>query len=422
MSLQDYKDLILPLRQQAGVKDRWLEERLETVIPAVMGRSDFDMWLIICHEYNEDPVIMSMLPATAMSARRLTILVFAKNDDGTIDRFSVDRYGHGKFFETKWNPDKEDQWDCLAGLIKERDPQKIGVNFSKTFSFGDGLSYTLAEKLSDALGEELMSRCAGAEDLAVGWLETRTESEMVAYPSMVKMGHDLIREAFSSHVVQPGVTTTDDVIWYMRQRIHDMGLQAWFQPNCELQAPGQSFEFLAKPKRKLILPGDMLWCDVGFYYLGLATDQQQQAYVLKPGEKDAPDGLKSALSDTNHLQDIHMRHMQIGRTGNEVLEMTLKESRIFGMNAQIYSHPLGFHGHAAGPTIGLWDMQDGVPGRGDYPVYDNTAYSIELNLRKAIPEWDDQVVRIQLEEDAIMKDGKMHWLDGRQHQNFHLIG
>lgn len=423
MSIEQFKDVILPLRQQADVRDGWLRERLDTVIPIVMSRTDFDMWLIICREYNEDPVIMSMLPSTAMSARRRTILVFAKNDDGTVDRFSVDRYGHGEFFETQWKPeDGEDQYACLARIIKERDPQKIGVNFSKTFAFGDGLTYTEAEQLSQALGEEFMARCSGAEALAVGWLETRIEAEMAAYPTMVAMGHALIREAFSSRVIQPGVTTTDDVIWYMRQKIHEMGLQAWFQPACEIQAPGQSFEFLGKPARKLIMPGDMLWCDVGFYYLGLATDQQNQAYVLKAGETDAPDGLKAALRDTNHLQDIHMRHMQIGLTGNEVLEKTLNEARTFGMNAQIYSHPLGFHGHAAGPTIGLWDQQGGVPGRGDYPVFDNTAYSIELNLRKSIPEWDGQEVRIQLEEDAIMMGGKMYWLDERQHLEFHLIG
>ncbi|MGB7339573.1 MAG: M24 family metallopeptidase [Phototrophicaceae bacterium] len=422
MSLEQFKDIILPLRQQAEVRDRWLEERLDTVIPNVINRSDFDMWLIICSEYNEDPVIMSMLPATAMSARRLTILVFAKNEDGTVERFSVDRYGHGAFFETQWQPEKEDQWACLARLVKERDPKKIGVNYSSTFAFGNGLTYSEAEQLHSALGADLMARCASAEALAVGWLETRIEAEMAAYPTLVAMGHALIAEAFSKRVIQPGVTTTDDVIWYMRQKIHNMGLQAWFQPACQIQAPGQSFEFLGKPARKLILPGDMLWCDVGFYYLGLATDQQNQAYVLKSGEKDAPEGLKSALHDTNHLQDIHMRHMKVGATGNEILEKTLNEARIFEMNAQIYSHPLGFHGHAAGPTIGLWDMQGGVPGRGDYPVYDHTAYSIELNLRKAIPEWDGQEVRIQLEEDAIMKNGKMHWLDGRQHQAFHLIG
>lgn len=420
MSLQDFRDLVIPLRQQAETKNRWLKEHLDTVIPALMQRENMDMWLVICREYNEDPVIMTMLPAPAMSARRRTILAFCKNEDGTVDRLSIDRYGHGDFYEGVWNPDEEGQWDCLTRIVKERDPRKIGVNFSKTFAFGDGISYNEAEQLDAALGD-LMPRCVSAEKLAIGWLETRTDSEMAAYPSLVKMGHALIKEAFSSKVIQPGVTTTDDVVWWMRQTMDAMGLQAWFQPDCQIQAPGQSFQFLQEPPRKLILPGDLLWCDVGFYYLGLATDQQQHAYVLKPNESEAPAGLRAAFNDAKRIQDIHMQHMKIGRTGNEVLEATLNESRIFGINTQIYSHPLGFHGHAAGPTIGLWDKQDGVPGKGDYPIYDNTAYSIEMNIRRAVQEWDGQEVRIALEEDAIMQAGNMRWLDGRQ-ESLHLIG
>lgn len=203
--------------------------------------------------------------------------------------------------------------------------------------------------------------------------------------------------------------------------MHDMGFEAWFQPDCEIQAPGQSSHFLKESKRKLIMPGDLLWCDVGFRYLGLATDQQQHAYVLKPDETDAPQGLRDALKEANRVQEIHMHQMNVGLTGNDVLKKVLEEAKIFNINAQIYSHPLGFHGHAAGPTIGLWDKQDGVPGKGDYPIYDNTAYSIELNIRKEIPEWDGQEIRIAVEEDAIMSGGKMRWLDGHQ-TKLHLIG
>lgn len=420
MSLQDYQDIILPLRKQLDVRKRWLRERLDSVIPGLMEREGVDMWLVICREYNEDPVIMSMLPAPAMSARRRTILLFHRQTDGTVQRMSIDRYGHGNFYKGVWQPEKEEQWACLTRIVKELEPQKIAVNFSKTFAFADGLSYSEAEQLNDALGD-YMSRCVSAENLAVGWLETRTESEIATYPSLIKLSHALIAEAFSTKVILPGVTTTDDVIWWMRQKMHDMGLQAWFQPDCEIQAPGQSFHFLQEPRRKLIMPGDLLWCDVGFYYLGLATDQQQHAYVLKPGESDAPQGLRDALREGNRVQEIHMNQMKLGLTGNEVLEKVLDEAKIFKINAQIYSHPLGFHGHAAGPTIGLWDKQDGVPGQGDYPVHDNTAYSVELNIRKEIPEWDGQEVRIALEEDALMSGGKMRWLDDHQ-TAFHLIG
>jgi hypothetical protein len=259
------------------------------------------------------------------------------------------------------------------------------------------------------------------ERLCVGWLETRTTSEIVAYPALVEIGHAIIAEAFSTNVIHPGVTTTDDVVWWMRQTMHDMGLYAWFPPDCLIQAPGQGYSFLQEKGRNLILPGELLWCDVGFRYLGLCTDQQEHAYVLKPGETDAPEGLKAALAHGNRIQDIHREAMQIGRTGNEVLKEVLDRASEEDIQATIYSHPLGSHGHAAGPTIGLWDKQGGVTGQGDYPIYDNTVYSIELNIRKTVPEWDNQDVQIMLEQDAVLTDGVIRWLDGRQTE-MHLVG
>ena len=235
----------------------------------------------------------------------------------------------------------------------------------------------------------------------------------------------LIAEAFSSRVIQPGITTTEDVIWWMRQKMHDLGLQAWFPTTVEIQAPGLAID--APPgggsggQRTLIQPGDLLHCDVGFHYLGLATDQQQHAYVLKPGESDAPDGLKAVLRDGNQLQEILMAAMQVGKTGNQVLAEVLIKAKDADITPSIYTHPLGYHGHAAGPVIGLWDRQDGVPGTGDYELFDDTCYSIELNATRPVPEWGGQIVRAALEEDAVLTGGKMHWLDGRQ-TTFHLIG
>ena len=367
---------------------------------------------------------MTLLRQPEMAARRRTILVFARNNDGSVDRLTLSRYGQPSFYEPGWNPDKEEQHACLERLIQERNPAKIGLNFSPTFAFGDGLSLHEYQLLGQALGSELMNRTASAERLCVGWLEHRIEAERVVYPGIVAIGHAIITEAFSNSVIQPGITTTDDVVWWMRQTMQDMGLQAWFQPSIEIQAPRQSFATSyndESEKRTLIMPGDLLHCDMGFIYLGLATDQQQHAYVLQPGETEAPEGLKAALATGNRLQDIHMAAMQVGQTGNEVLLAIRQQAQAEGINAMIYSHPLGYHGHAAGPTIGLWDQQGGVPGRGDYPLFDHTAYSIELNVQQVVPEWDHQMVRIALEEDALLSEGQMRWLSGRQ-TRLHLIG
>ncbi len=404
---------ILPLRRQAEVCDGWLKARLESLLPELMQRADLDMWIVACQEYNEDPVIMSLLPATSMSARRRTILLFTRKADGDVERLTVSRYGIEGFYEAVWNPDEEEQYACLARLVRERDPKRIGINVSQTFAFGDGISHTESQQVSQALGEPYSSRLVSAEGLCVGWLERRLPEEIAAYPRLVEMGHQIIARAFSSEVIHPGITTTDDVVWWMRQTMQGAGLSAWFQPTIDVQSPGKSFEFLDSAC-VTIQPGDLLHCDMGFHYLGLATDQQQHAYVLRAGETDAPAGIRAALQDGNKLQDILLAEMQVGRSGNDVLRSSLERAEAEGIRAQIYTHPLGYHGHAAGPLIGLWDRQDGVPGAGEYRLFDDTVYSIELNIVMSVPEWDGQDVRIMLEEDAALSGGKMRWLDGRQ--------
>jgi hypothetical protein len=414
------REKLLPLRAQAELRNTWLRERLDTLLPELMAREGFDAWIVAAREYNEDPVIMTLLPEPAMAARRRAILLFARRADGSVERLTLDRYGYDDFYERGWDPDTgEDQYACLARLVRERDPQRIGIDVSETFAFGDGLTHTEHTQLAAALGGELMARARSAERLVVGWLERRIAAEIEHYPAMVALGHAIIAEAFSSRTISPGATTTDDVVWWMRQTMHDLGLRAWFQPTIEIQALGQRYD-QKEEKRTVIQPGDLLHCDMGFHYLGLATDQQQHAYILKPGEHDAPAGLKAALAAANRLQEIHLAALQVGRTGNDVLRAALAQAGEEDINATIYSHPLGYHGHAAGPTIGLWDQQGGVPGRGDYQVFDQTCYSIELNARSAVPEWDGQEVRIALEEDALLWDGTPSWLDGRQ-TALHLV-
>ncbi len=422
-----YRNKILPLRDRAKVRNEWLKKRLDEVLPRIMQREGFDMWVVIAREYNEDPVIMSLLPEPAMSARRRTILVFCLEPDGQVKRLSLDRYGQGEYYEGVWDPEKEGQYECLARIVGESDPKAIGINVSDTFAFGDGLTHTEYARLEATLGEGMMRRTRGAERLVLGWLECRIQDELIVYPGIVEIGHAIIAEAFSSRTIQPGITTTDDVVWWMRQKMLDLGFQAWFQPTVEIQSPGQGYSVpgtsheVMAARRKLILPGDLLHCDMGFIYLGLATDQQQHAYLLRPGEEDAPEGLKAALADGNRLQDILCQAMVAGKTGNQVLREALDRARAEGLTPRIYTHPIGTHGHGAGPTIGLWDKQEGVPGKGDYELYENTCFSIELNAKRPVPEWEGQEVRMALEEDAVLTGGEVRWLAGRQ-TRLHLIG
>lgn len=410
----------LNMRERAEVIDRWLEERAEIVLPDLMKRTGIDMWIIIAREYNEDPVIKTMLPATWQSARRTTMLVIYDPGEGKpLETMAMARYDVGKLFKKVWDKEKQpDQWKALAALIAKKNPKKIGINKSSLYAHADGISAYHYEKLMESIDAKFKKRIVSAEKLAVGWLETRTESEMLVYQNIVRMAHQIIAEGFSEKVIQPGVTTTDDVVWWYRDRIRQLGFTAWFHPSVSIQRKDpESFEhlraFSARPENQVIIPGDLLHVDFGITYLRLNTDTQQHAYILKGGEKTVPEFLKDAFQKGNRLQDVFTDNFKTGRTGNEILKMSLDQAKAEGLKPTIYTHPIGYHGHAAGPTLGMWDQQGGVPGTGDYPMYPNTAYSIELNNGIYLEEWGKEI-RIMLEEDAFFDGENLIYIDGRQ--------
>lgn len=411
---------ILPMRERAAVIDRWLTVRVQTVLPELMRRTGIDMWVIISREYNEDPVIRTFLPSKWQSARRRTILLIYDPGAGEpLETLAVARYAVGEMFAQAW--DKElhgEQWARLAALIDDRDPQRIGLNFSDTFALADGISQTEYKLFHQALPERLHDRVVSAENLAIGWLETRTAEEMAVYQQIVRIAHEILAEGLSDQVIQPGITTTNDVSWWYRDRIRELKLTTWFHPSVSLQRAEQpaidmKAAIASRHDDDVIMPGDLLHVDFGITYLRLNTDTQQHAYVLRLGETEAPEELRLALSRGNRLQDILTGQFIAGRSGNEILESALAVAKDEGITASIYTHPIGFHGHAAGPTIGLWDQQGGVPGRGDYPLYPNTAHSIELSAETEIDSWD-KPVRIQLEEDAFFDGENTYYIDGRQ--------
>jgi hypothetical protein len=413
---------ILPMRERAAVIDRWLTARVQTVLPELMRRGGIDMWIIISREYNEDPVIRTFLPSDWQSARRRTILlVYDAGGDHPLETLAVARYAVGEMFEQAWDRERDgEQWTRLAALIDERNPRRIGLNFSETFALADGITRTEYELFHQALPPRLHERVVSAENLAIGWLETRTADEMSVYQQIVRIAHEILAEGLSEQAIQPGITTTNDVSWWYRDRIRELRLTTWFHPSVSIQRAEQpaidmKAEIASRHDDEVIMPGDLLHVDFGITYLRLNTDTQQHAYVLRPGESEAPEELRHALVRGNRLQDILTDQFVTGRTGNEILASALAVAKDEGITASIYTHPIGFHGHAAGPTIGLWDQQEGVPGRGDYPLYPNTAHSIELYAETAIESWD-KPVRIKLEEDAFFDGGHTYYIDGRQRE------
>ena len=422
---------ILSMRDRAQLIDTMLDDRLNNLLPDLMRREGIDMWILISREYNEDPVLKTMLPATWLSARRRTILVLfnPKQDEQSqqpaIQRLAVARYSVGDLFDKAWDKEQQpNQWEALVSLIQQKNPQKIALNKSTNVALADGLTATEFAEFKLALGDTLAAKIVSSEPLAIAWLETRSAKEMSVYPSIVKLGHEIIAEAFSNAVVKPGVTTTGDIEWWLREKVAELKLQTWFHPSVSIQrASAEKFDHLKAfsegPSEQTIMPGDLLHMDFGITYLRLNSDQQQHAYVLKQGETDAPIYLKKALASANRLQDIFTNNFKLGRTGNEVLSMSRQQAIAEGIKPSIYTHPIGFHGHAAGTTLGMWDAQGGVPGEGDYPLHENTAYSIELNAATFIPEWNKEI-RIMLEEEAYFEQSGVNYIDGRQ-TKFHLI-
>lgn len=409
---------VLTHREEAPIIRARIAERFETVLPELMRREGIDLWLVITREYNDDPVFRSMAPLETYSSRRRTILAFHdRGGSAGVEAISVGRFDYDGLFEL-YRTHNDSQYVGLRRLVEERQPRRIGINVSNSWNHADGLTHNEYLRLTEALGP-YADRLTSAEMLAVGWLEVKLPSETEYYRGVMRLAHQVIAEAFSNRVIVPGVTTNRDVAWWMRQRVAEMGLGSWFHPSVNVQRRGG----LPSPMPEggyVIQRGDMLHTDFGIVGLGYSTDTQHNAYVLLPGETDAPQGLKDGLRKGNRLQELTMLHAKVGATGNQALAAALAQAQAEGIVASIYCHAIGYHGHAAGPPIGMTDYQDGVPVRGDYVFRANTWHSIELNARHAVPEWGGQEVRFALEEDAALLDGGWDWVDGRQTE-FYLV-
>ena len=410
---------ILNLKDRATLIEKIQKDRLDNLLPELMSKNGIDMWIIITREYNEDPIIKTLLPPTWLNARRRTILVFSFDESTKkTESVAISRYNFGKNIKSIWDKEKNpNQMLALKDYIDKVNPKKIGLNYSDNFALIDGISKSDYELFYSSISNDIKQRIVSAENLGIQWIETRTKLEKEIYKDLVSITQNIINEAFSNKVIEPGKTTTDDVVWWMREKVLELKLKTWFHPTVDVQRNEQSdlYAFDGKSKYDIIQPGDLVHCDFGISYLTLNTDCQQIAYVLKSDEKEAPEFLTKALKDANKLQDILTSEFELDKTGNEILLNSLKIAKENGLDPQIYTHPLGTFGHSAGTTIGMWDSQEGVPIKGDVLMKYNTVYAIELNNKSFIKDWNKEV-RIMLEEAGLFEENGFKYINGRQEE------
>jgi Xaa-Pro aminopeptidase len=420
------------LREQAAVQQEWLRYRLDSVLPRLMRQTGVRMWIVPMREYNEDPVFWSLVSATTFAARRRTIYVFYdRGPDKGVERLALGGTSQGGLYQAVFARDAVDsttgrrpelvgqgQWDLLRQVVEARDPETIAVDISHTHAFSDGLSAGEWEELQATLPPAYLGRILRAENLPLDYQAIRAPAMLPVYRRLMEVVWTIIDSAFSRAVIVPGTTTTGDVAWWMRQRVNDLGFSTWFHTDVDVQRRGVD---LSDSGSVVIQRGDVLHCDFGITAMGLNTDTQHMGYVLREGERDAPAGLVRALGNSNRLQDLLLAEMRPGRTGNEVLAAARAAMQRANIDGTIYTHPIGDRGHGAGPLIGLWDHQEGVPGRGDVPLLPGTWFSIELQATTPLPEWSGQGLRSAQEEDAELGgDGQMRWILRRQ-TAWHLV-
>ncbi len=426
ITAQDFPS-VLNIRDRANVMLQITRNRLDTLVPRFMRETGFDMWIITCNEDDLDPIFRTMIPYENWCPITQILVFYDRGPGKGTERLNVSRTNFGDLYESVWDAGawdtekKESQWDCLGRIVRERDPKKIGIHEGEIQWVAGGLTVVLKKRLVEAIGPKYTARLESAEPLITLWAETLLDEEIDLMEQAVAISHAIIAETFSSKVITPGFTTTDDLRYHYWQRVADFGLDLAFYPFFSIR--GRQAEAIERYGKNdnVIRPGDFIHCDVGLKYMYYNTDHQEWAYVLRVGETDAPETFRNIMAEGNRLQDIYCSEFKAGLTGNELLGNILKKAKAQGIpKPRIYSHSLGYFLHEPGPLIGLPWEQENNPGRGDVKLVPNSCFVVELSVTMPVPEWEGKEFRLSIEQDIVFIGNGTAYLDGRQ-TRFHLV-
>ncbi|HKY44366.1 MAG TPA: M24 family metallopeptidase [Pyrinomonadaceae bacterium] len=409
---------LLPVREQQLVRESWLKKRLDTMLLPMMRQQKIEMWIVTNEEFHADPVTAYIAPPLPYVGRR-DYFILADRGGDKLDRITIVRYPeeHLKHFYEVLNPPGREIGPTLRRIVEERNPKTIALNIGGNRGQTDGLTHDAYKFLTEALGPNYASRFVPAAPLIVEYMDTRLPEELEHYRTAVAVTDVLTQRAFSNEVITPGKTTVGDVRWWFMQQVNTLGLDVWFQPDLRIQRhnrePGKTQQFLSVTEESAIIQrGDVIHIDCGVNYMGLSTDWQKMGYVLRPGEKDVPEGLKKALANTNRLQDALFTHIKAGVRGHEIYDATMADMKKVEIEAMIYSHSVGNQGHALGASI---DFRRASAGTSLEPPFREGSYTaIELNTSTPVPEWGGQKVTIMMEDDAYLAKDGMKWFRPRQ--------
>ena len=407
---------LLGVREQYELRVQWLDKK-HGMLLEMMRRHGAGAWIIVNHEFNDDPATEHVAPDLVYVSRR-DLHVFVDGGDEGLKRFSS--YGrpnadHARLFEPLPPVASEagggDVGARLKAIIDRYQPETIALNMGGGRGHNGALTFDAYQFLIEALGPDAEHRLISSQELIEEYFDTRLPEELEPYRQLVLATDVLAQQALSNVVITSGVTTASDLKWWFNQQIADLGVggEPWFEIHTAVQRfdpeRGTTIPYLHPAPDDLVYQqGDVIHLDTGFNYLGFASDWQKVAYVLRDGEDDVPEGLKVALANAGVAQRAMLEGPRPGMTGREATIATMELLEGVDFLPSLYSHAIGYHGHALGPSINARNMVLGPPPARDSVLRPGSYRSIELSATTAIPEWNGETLTIPFEDDAHLTD------------------
>ena len=405
---------LLGMRAQYELRLEWLEQK-HAVLLDQMREHGIEMWIVVSEEFHADAVTQYVAPPLHYTRRR-DVMVFLDAGEEGLASFS-DYWRPTEDYRRFFQPlpaarnarGIQDTRTGLRALWETYTPETIGLNMGGTRGHDSGLTHDSYQFLAEALGPEAESRFVSAVELVEDVFDTRLPDELEPYRSLVLATDVIAQKALSNLVITPGVTRAADIKWFFEESIAELGVggKPWFEIHVAVQRFDRETREMIPyihpaPDDLIFQQGDIIHLDCGFDYLGFASDWQKVAYLLRDGEDDVPDGLKTALANANRVHEAFASEPRPGMSGWEATLAIAAKLQGVDFLPSLYSHPIGYHGHALGPSINARNMDLSSPPTRDSHLRDGAYRSIEFSATTAIPEYDGGTVTIPMEDDGYL--------------------